>query len=125
MIQWSPLAVRCRPDGVRVAKIRVSSCTDSGRRRADEWFGVFTQAVTKNMPVRKATKEEARALFGGGLVMFGPRRQPPSPSSPEAGADPMQPAIDAIEAWLNRPLESAPASAAGPPRPSLPTTKLV
>jgi hypothetical protein len=52
------------------------------------------------------TDEEAERIFGGGLVIFGQKRPQPSSESsvtPESGsateADPMQPAVDAIEEW--------------------------
>jgi hypothetical protein len=55
------------------------------------------------------TDEEAERYFGNGLVIFGQKRPQPSSESsatPESGsateADPMQPAVDAIEEWGRR-----------------------
>jgi len=55
------------------------------------------------------TDEEAERIFGGGLVIFGQKRPQPSSESsatPESSsateADPMQPAVDAIEEWGRR-----------------------
>lgn len=59
------------------------------------------------MPVRPMTDEEAERYFGSGLVIFGQKRpQPLSESSETQGSssasepDPMQPAVNAIEGWL-------------------------
>lgn len=43
------------------------------------------------MPVRQATPEETKALFGAGLIVFGPGLRPPPGWKRPASADAPQP----------------------------------
>lgn len=61
------------------------------------------------MVYRKATPEETQALFGDGLVLFGQKRPAPSAQNstpPASGSaeepDPMLPAAQALESWLEK-----------------------